>query len=85
MARLMASFLTVGFALPPAVGQERAPDGRSFGELLRFVGLEGVSVEVNGITGVMYNVPGQHEDPAKVLAQSWSSSSSDSAVEGARG
>src|SRR6476661_804829 len=65
MARLIATLLTVAFALQPAVGQERALDGRIFGELLPFVDLEDVSMEVNGITNVIYNVPGQHEDPAK--------------------
>ena len=65
IARLIATLLIAAGVVQPAAGQERAPDGRVFGELLPFVELKSVSVEVNGITNVIHNVPGDHRDPAK--------------------
>jgi hypothetical protein len=37
--------------------QERAANGQIYGELLPFVGLGGVRIQVFGIGGAVYNVP----------------------------
>ena len=40
-----------------ASAQERLPSGRIPGELQPFIALDGISVELNGITNVVYHVP----------------------------
>jgi hypothetical protein len=67
MIRPMAAFcygsmLVVASA---AVGEQRAPNGRIYGELRPFVGLEGVTLQVFGLRGIIFNVPGASGDPAK--------------------
>jgi hypothetical protein len=42
-----------------------APNGQIYRELLPFVGLEGVRVQVLGILGIIYNIPNASLDPAK--------------------
>jgi hypothetical protein len=54
-------------SVTPAGGQERAPNGQIYGELLPFVGLDGVRVEVVGLGGVIFNVPGVVGDPETVV------------------
>jgi hypothetical protein len=55
-----AVFVIVLLAIraPVAQGQERAPNGQIYGELLPFVGLEGVRLEVHGLGGAIFNTPG---------------------------
>lgn len=43
---------------PAAQGQERAPGGQIYRELLPFVGLEGVRLEILGLGGRIFNTPG---------------------------
>lgn len=46
------------FSLPSSLGaQERAPGGQIYGELLPFVDLQGVRLEVRGLGGGIWNVP----------------------------
>jgi hypothetical protein len=51
----------------PIAGQERAPNGRIYNELLPFVGLTGVRVEVVGLGGAIFNAPGVVGDPETVV------------------
>jgi hypothetical protein len=51
----------------PIGGQERAPNGRIDNELLPFVALTGVRVEVRGLSGAIFNVPGVVGDPETVV------------------
>ena len=50
-------------SVTPAGGQERAPNGQIYGELVPLVGLEGVRVEVSGLDGGIFNVPRVVGDP----------------------
>ncbi|HEY2433532.1 MAG TPA: hypothetical protein VGI12_12725 [Vicinamibacterales bacterium] len=52
----MAGLLAIG--VPAATGQERAPNGQIYRELLPFVGLDGVRVEIHGLGGGVFNIPG---------------------------
>jgi hypothetical protein len=52
-------------AAPVAVCQERAPNGQIYGELRPFVGLEGVTVQLVGLSGIIYNIRRGSEEPAK--------------------
>jgi hypothetical protein len=50
----------------PTCAQERAPNGQIYGELLPFVGLNGVRVQVLGtLLRAIYNLPVSSPDPAK--------------------
>jgi hypothetical protein len=51
----------------PIAAQERAPNGRIYNELLPFVGLTGVRVEVAGLGGGIFHVPGVVGDPETVV------------------
>ena len=48
---------------PVAGRQERAPNGEIYRELLPFVGLAGVRLEVTGLGGALFNLPGVVSDP----------------------
>jgi hypothetical protein len=66
MTRPLAAVCCLMLLIPVAAfSQERAPNGEIYGELRPFVGLEGVTVQVLGLRGIMYNVPGASADPAK--------------------
>jgi hypothetical protein len=65
MTRVLAVCCLMFFVARPTWAQERAPNGRIYGELLPFVGLEGVRVQVLGILGAIYNIPNASLDPAK--------------------
>jgi hypothetical protein len=66
MTRLLAAICCSLLSIPPmAFCQERAPDGQIYSSLRPFVGLEGVTVQVLGLRGIIYNLPGASEDPAK--------------------
>jgi hypothetical protein len=62
-ALLTAVVLAFGGALVQA--QERAPSGQVYGELLPFVGLEGIRLQIRGLSGGIFNVPGYEADPEK--------------------
>src|SRR3989442_3572630 len=49
---LALSLMMVPFAAP----QERAPNGEIFRELLPFVGLNGVRLEIHGLGGLTWNI-----------------------------
>jgi hypothetical protein len=53
---VVAGLLVIG--APVATGQERAPNGQIYRELLPFVGLDGVRVEIHGLGGGVFNIPG---------------------------
>jgi len=53
------------FVSRAALSQERAPNGQVYGELRPFVGLEGVTVQLLGLRGIIYNVRGASADPGK--------------------
>src|SRR6476469_6480665 len=61
-AAVCCSMLSIA---PMAFCQERATRGQIYGELRPFVGLEGVTVQVLGLRGIIYNIPGASADPAK--------------------
>ena len=66
MIRLLAAVCCSMLSIAPmAFCQERAPNGQIYGELRPFVGLEGVTVQVLGLRGIIYNIPGASADPAK--------------------
>ena len=69
-----AELLTIAvtsMAVAPAAGapaagiQERAPTGQIYGELLPFVGLEGVRLRITGLQGGIFNLPEPVADPEK--------------------
>jgi len=63
---LVAALLAV--AAPVAKGQERAPNGEIYRELMPFVGLEGVRLEIMGLGGAIFNTPGPvNGDPETTL------------------
>jgi hypothetical protein len=45
------------------VPQETGPNGEIYRELLTFVGLKGVQLEIRGVGGVTYNLRGLEENP----------------------
>lgn len=57
---MRAYTMCLALFLSPAVfsAQERAPGGQIYGELLPMVGLQGVRLEVRGLEGGIWNVPG---------------------------
>jgi hypothetical protein len=66
MIRALAGICCSMLVFPQvAFCQERAPNGQVYGELRPFVGLEGVTVELFGLRGIIYNIPGASTDPAK--------------------
>lgn len=66
MTRLLAAVCYSMLSIPPvAFCQERAPNRQIYGELQPFVGLAGVTVQVLGLRGIIYNIPGASTDPAK--------------------
>jgi hypothetical protein len=71
MTRLLAACCLAICMARPTCAQERSPDGRIYGELLPFVGLNGVRVQLVGMLpgaiGAIYNIPGGpiSLDPAK--------------------
>jgi hypothetical protein len=67
MSRLLAAFCCWSMLSVPseALCQERAPNGQVYGELRPFVGLEGVTVQLLGLRGIVYNIRGASADPAK--------------------
>ena len=66
MTRPLAALCCSMLSIPQvAFCQERAPNGQIYGELRPFVGLEGVTVQVLGLRGIIYNIPGASADPAK--------------------
>ena len=50
--------ILLAFGAPAAQGQERAPGGQIYRELLPFVGLEGVRLQIYGLGGRIFNTPG---------------------------
>jgi hypothetical protein len=54
---LIAAVL-LAFNSPAAGRQERAPNGAIYRELLPFVDLDGVRVQITGLGGAIFNVPG---------------------------
>ena len=65
MIRMLAACALTLCVAGPTRAQERAPNGQIYGELLPFVGLEGVRVEVFGLRGMIFNIPGASSDPVK--------------------
>jgi hypothetical protein len=65
MQRFVAICCLAACVARPAAAQERGTNGQIFGEILPFVGLDGVRVEVTGILGVIYNLREVNEEPAK--------------------
>ena len=66
MTRPLAAVCCSVLSIPQvAFCQERAPNGQIYGELRPFVGLEGFAVQVLGLRGNIYNIPGASADPAK--------------------
>ena len=71
MTRLLAACCLAICVARPTCAQERSPDGRIYGELLPFAGLNGVRVQLVGMLpgaiGAIYNIPGGpiSLDPAK--------------------
>jgi hypothetical protein len=64
--RLLAAVCCSLLSIPQvALCQERAPNGQIYGELRPFVGLDGVTVQVLGLRGIVYNIRGASADPAK--------------------
>jgi len=57
MPVLFATVL-LAWVAPLAGRQERAPNGEIYRELLPFVGLDGVRLEITGLGGGVFNVPG---------------------------
>jgi len=64
---LFATVLLLTWVTPTTGGQERAPNGGIYGELLPFVGLDGVRLEVSGLGGGIFNVPSVVGDPETVV------------------
>jgi hypothetical protein len=65
---ILCVILFLAVAPPAARGQERSPGGQIYRELLPFVGLEGVRLEIFGLGGGIFNTPGPVSgDPEKTL------------------
>lgn len=69
-AKLLPIMVTLTVGAPaagaPVAGvQERAPTGQIYGELLPFVGLKGVRVQITGLQGGIFNLPEPVADPEK--------------------
>jgi hypothetical protein len=68
MRPVLFVIVLLAVAAPTALGQERAPNGQIYRELLPFVGLEGVRLEIYGLGGGIFNIPGPvNGDPETVL------------------
>ena len=65
--RLSVAVALLVSCLQVAAAQERAPNGEIYRELLPFVGLEGIRLQITGLQGGIFNVPGDVIDPEKTV------------------
>jgi hypothetical protein len=59
--------MVVALAASVADAQERAPNGQIYRELVPFVGLDGVRLQITGLSGGIFNVRDAVADPEKAV------------------